>query len=235
MGRETKQPGKLPVTPIVYVTDATPPLIPVTAPVSDPTAIKELPLLQTPPGTVFVSVTKDPVHTDAGPKIAAGLALTVTDLEAMQPVGPIVYVMVTTPAEMPETIPVDKPTAAIPVLLLLHVPPDVASVSVVAVPAHMLAAPLIGEGEGKTVIDLVTVHPVPSEYVMRVVPVATPVTTPLREPTLTCAELQLHQPPGIASVRVVLLPVHTADAPMIAVGKGLTVIIFVALQPVGNV
>ena len=47
------------------------------------------------------------------------------------------------PAEIPVTIPVEEPTVAIAVLLLLHVPPVVESISALVEPAQTLAVPLI--------------------------------------------------------------------------------------------
>lgn len=56
-----------------------------------------------------------------------------------------------------------------------------------------------------------------------VLPGATPVTTPLREPIVATPELLLHAPPGTVLVRVVVKPTHTFDAPLIAPGEVLTV------------
>jgi hypothetical protein len=65
--------------------------------------------------------------------------------------------MTTFPIETPVTIPVD-PTVAIAVLLLLHVPPDVASVKVTDVPGQIVAGSVITgatAGKGITVSVLV--------------------------------------------------------------------------------
>ncbi len=48
------------------------------------------------------------------------------------------------PAATPVTIPEPVPTVAIPLLLLLHVPLLVASLSVVVAPAHTILDPVIG-------------------------------------------------------------------------------------------
>ncbi len=63
---------------------------------------------------------------------------------------------------------------------------------------------------------------------MVAVPAAIPVTTPAV--TVALELLLLHAPPAAASVRAVVAPVHTADAPLIepASGAGLTVMAFVA-------
>ena len=48
------------------------------------------------------------------------------------------------------------PAVAIDVLLLVQVPPAVASVSVMALPAATVVGPLIGAGAAETVTDAVT-------------------------------------------------------------------------------
>jgi hypothetical protein len=58
------------------------------------------------------------------------------------------------------TTPVDEPTVAISVLLLLHVPPAGEEVSVVESPKQMLALPRIGVGSESTVTTAVVKHPV---------------------------------------------------------------------------
>jgi hypothetical protein len=45
------------------------------------------------------------------------------------------------------------------VVLLLHVPPGIATVKPVLWPAHILPAPLMAPGDGFTVMVVVTVHP----------------------------------------------------------------------------
>ena len=49
---------------------------------------------------------------------------------------------------------------AIAVLLLLHVPPVIPSLKVVAMPAQMFDAPLIADGVGITVTVMVEAQPV---------------------------------------------------------------------------
>ena len=51
--------------------------------------------------------------------------------------------MVQVPAEMPDTMPVDEPTVATRVLLLLQCPPAVESDSVRVPPTHTLVVPLM--------------------------------------------------------------------------------------------
>lgn len=70
--------------------------------------------------------------------------------------------MVAVPAETPVTTPVD-PTEAVPVALLLHVPPGVPSVKEMELPTHTALPPPIAAGSGFTVIVLVLKHPAPEE------------------------------------------------------------------------
>ncbi len=49
--------------------------------------------------------------------------------------------------------------STIAVLLLLHVPPLVALLSVVVIPAHNDDAPLIDDGKAFTTIDLTVIQP----------------------------------------------------------------------------
>jgi hypothetical protein len=59
----------------------------------------------------------------------------------------------------PVTTPVVKPTVAIPVALLLHVPPP-ASLNVVVNPEHTVSVPSIAVGNGFTVTTAVMIQPV---------------------------------------------------------------------------
>jgi hypothetical protein len=56
----------------------------------------------------------------------------------------------------PETIPVDAPTLATDVLLLDHVPPEVAFERVVEADTHSEDAPVMPDGKGLTVTAFVT-------------------------------------------------------------------------------
>lgn len=66
------------------------------------------------------------------------------------------------PADIPVTIPVVAPTLALE-LVVLHVPPEVGSVSVIVDPSHTTENPPMDDGNGFTLIGVVTVQPVPSE------------------------------------------------------------------------
>lgn len=79
--------------------------------------------------------------------------------------------MVVVPPATPNTDPVADPTDAIEVLLLLQLPPIVASVKVMEEPAHSVVAPLMEEiVDGLTVTIVVTV-PHAAEYVIMTVPI----------------------------------------------------------------
>ena len=55
------------------------------------------------------------------------------------------------------------------------------------------------------------------------VPAVRPVTTPVVASTLPLELLELHEPPGKSSLRVVLAATHTTFVPWIVVGIGFTV------------
>ena len=67
---------------------------------------------------------------------------------------------------------------------------------------------------------------------MVAVPAVTPVTVPVAEPTVALEVLLLlHVPLPVASVNVVVSPIHTAPVPVIPEGTELTVIVVAAVQP----
>jgi len=60
---------------------------------------------------------------------------------------------------MPVIIPVPEPTVATAVLVLLHAPPGVASLTVVVAPVHRDKTPEMAAGNGLTVIVVIEAHP----------------------------------------------------------------------------
>jgi hypothetical protein len=88
---------------------------------------------------------------------------------AVQVVGNV-YTIVVVPAVMPATTPLELPTEAMPVALLLHLPPDGLSLSVIVNPAHTLPGPVIVPGNGLmvTVVVLVAVQPEPDALIVTV-------------------------------------------------------------------
>jgi hypothetical protein len=139
--------------------------------------------------------------------------------------------MMLVPALTPVTVP-PVPTVATAPLLLLHAPPEVASLSVVDEVAHTLNVPAIGTGVVFTVTVTVCLHPVAKAYVMIEVPNDTPVTVP-DVPTVATLVLLLAQvPPAEASVRLMVEPTQTPVDPVITAGTGFTVNTLVFRQPV---
>ena len=87
-------------------------------------------------------------------------------------------------------------------LLLLQVPPGVASLSEAVEPRQTAAAPVMAAGDGMVVNVKVVLHPTPVEYVIVAEPGAMPLTRPDDASTLTMAGLlELHVPPGTPSVK----------------------------------
>lgn len=68
--------------------------------------------------------------------------------------------MVVVPAAMPVAMPEVLPIIAMPVELLAHVPPVVASLSVVVFPIQTLVMPVMAGGGGVTVAIVVIEQPV---------------------------------------------------------------------------
>jgi hypothetical protein len=91
------------------------------------------------------------------------------------------------------------------------VPPGVASLSVIAEPSQTAPGPVIAAGNGSTVTTVVRAQPVAViVYVIAAVPVEIPETIPVDAPIVAIAVAPLsHVPPGVASERVVVCPVHT--------------------------
>jgi hypothetical protein len=124
----------------------------------DPTvATLVLSLVQVPPVVASDNKVEEPGHENLLPVIGAGSGFTVTALVVLQPVG-CVKVIVAVPETNPVTVPVVAPTATLK-LVLLQVPPP-ASLSVMVVPSHSVAGPLIAAGNESTVTRAVATQPV---------------------------------------------------------------------------
>ena len=114
------------------------------------------------------------------------------------------------------------------VLLLLHVPPKVASVSGVVEPTHKLAVPVIAGGPEVTFTVTVDIHDPPKEYVITEVPMATPFTMPVVSHTVAFVVLLLVQvPPPTPSLSEVVAPTQMLVIPIIGPGAGVTVTVVV--------
>jgi hypothetical protein len=129
------------------------------------------------------------------------------------------------PSYTPQVTPVE-PTVATDDVLLLHVPPDVASERLIQDPIHTAVPPLMAAGLANTVTVLTARQalPVLMRYVILVVPAVKPYTMPVVDPTVATvvAEL-LHVPPAVPSLKVMVEPAHIEEAPLMAVGDGITV------------
>jgi len=113
-------------------------------PVVAPTvAIEGLEEVHEPPAEASASVMVLPAHTLDGPVIGE-LTLTVTTLTTVDVPQEVVtvYLMVSMPAATPVTTP--PLTVAMAGVLLLHMPPVVASVSVMVAPAQTTEGPVMG-------------------------------------------------------------------------------------------
>jgi hypothetical protein len=104
-----------------------------------------------------------------------------------------------------------------------HVPPGVASESVMVEATQTEPAPVMPAGSALTVIAFTVKQPPGSVYVMFVVPEAIPVTTPVVLTVPTAVLLLDHVPPDVLCVKVAVLPTQTAEGPEIAAGALLTV------------
>ncbi len=113
------------------------------APTDTPLATPELVIvalpvfvLHTPPDIALVYVAKLPWQRMEGPMMTPAVVaeLTVATTIASQP--PTVYVIATVPVATPVNIPVAEPIVAMAGLPLVHMPPAVASVSVIEAPAQ---------------------------------------------------------------------------------------------------
>lgn len=143
--------------------------------------------------------------------------------------------MIAVPGVPPVTTPVML-TVATDTMLLLQVPPGVASLKVIRLPKQADGEPDIGFGCGSTVTTVPVAQPVPKVYDTIVVPGAMPATVPVLAPIVPIAAVLLLQvPPAVLLPRVVVWPWHTSGMPLIVPGTALIVIVVVFWQPVDGV
>ncbi len=117
-------------------------------------------LLHVPPDVPSVRFIVLPWQTTEGPPMAVAAAFTVTDVVTKHP--PLtVYVTVVVPEVMPNIVPVLtlEDAVATAVLLLVHVPNETRSLSVVLEPAQSEVVPEIEEGAAFTVTIAAAVQP----------------------------------------------------------------------------
>ena len=123
----------------------------------------------------------------------------------------------------------EVPIVATVVTVLSQVPPALASVSVVVVPAHNEDRPET-EDILFTVTGVCTLHPVAGMVkVILAIPVPIPVTIPELEPAVAIAGLlddQVEVPE--ISLSVIVCPAQTDEGPVMFAGKALMVIVDIA-------
>ena len=134
------------------------------------------------------------------------------------------------PALTPVTLP-DPSVVAVPVLLLLQVPPPVTSLNDTVAPVHSAIAPCTGAGFAFTVTLLTAIQPVGALYVIFTVPAATAVTIPVLLPTVAVNMLLLLHTPLPVSERVVVVPAHNTKLPVAVCGLALTITVAAVVQP----
>jgi hypothetical protein len=132
------------------------------------------------------------------------------------------YVIKALPATTPDTTPPD--TAAIAILLLLHVPPAMPALRVTDNPAQTDVLPVMipAVGMGLTSICVVAAAS-PQAFVIVYVIVAVPADTPMTLPPamLATSVLSLRQvPPPEVSLSVIAAPAQTDETPKIALTCG---------------
>jgi hypothetical protein len=133
--------------------------------------------------------------------------------------------MVAVPAAKPATTPVDD-TVAIPAGVALHDPPVARSDSDVLADWHTADAPVMvpALGSGFTVTNAVLTavpHTLVTIYEMTVVPVPTPVTTPVLPMVAIVVVVLLHEPPADALESDVVPPGQTENVPAMLPASGL--------------
>ncbi len=133
------------------------------------------------------------------------------------------------PPDAPHTCP-PASTVATVVLPLVHVPPLVASISVIDDPEHTADRPVIAPGAVLITTVTEAVQP-PSVYIIVALPAVTPDTRPPEVTVATAVLLLVHVPPVAASVNKEVAPEHIPVEPRIAAGDGVTVITRVTVQP----
>lgn len=140
--------------------------------------------------------------------------------------------MMAVPAFTPEICPVVLFAIAIIGLLLVQVPPIVASVYVSVDPTHILGIELIVAGIELTVAMMVLIHPDGSVYVSTEVPTVIPIPIPVVLPIDILLLLLLHVPPMVGvALKVLELPIHNPGLPDIADGSAFTTIGVSEWQP----
>ena len=131
------------------------------------------------------------------------------------PVGRVYFIVA-----MPGSLLVKTPVLSIIVsnvgVLVLHLPPVLASCSVSITPGHNVSMPVMGNGIGLTFTSTGVAHPGRIVYTMDTVSAFTPVTIPDELTVATVLLRVLHNPPASGSARAVVLPGQTSGKPVMA-------------------
>jgi hypothetical protein len=143
-----------------------------------------------------------------------------------------VYTTVSIPSDTPVTTPVVLTVAR--VLVVLHVPPDAVSASVVVRPRQTALTPVMvpANGKGLTVIMCIATllpHELVTVYNTVSVPAVIPVTVPPSTEARVLVTLQL--PPVTVGVMLIVDPAHTVPEPesVPAAGNANMVIVLVTV------
>lgn len=136
------------------------------------------------------------------------------------------------PGDVAEIMPDDEPIVATEVLLLVHVPPLVALVSVVVDPVHNTEGPVMPAGLVMTLIVIWLVQPPGAMYLITEVPGEMPPTIPDGVMLATSVLLLVHAPPVPGAMSGDVLPTHTDSGPVMAPAAALTVTSLVEVHPV---
>ena len=139
--------------------------------------------------------------------------------------------------EVPGARPVNTPIAGFIVatagILLIHVPPGVASVRSMEELLQTTEGPEIVNGIGFTVTMSVLIQPPAAVYVIIAVPAIKPVIIPEELPAKAIPGADDdHVPPPVASDKVIVSPSHKLDGPDMDGTVALTVTIITAEQVV---
>ena len=132
---------------------AVPGALPVTTPVLPTVATDTMLLPQVPPGVASASITGLPKQAEGIPVIGLGIGSTVTTVPVAQPV-PKVYDTIVVPGAIPAKMPVLAPMVPTAAVLLLQVPPVVASANVVVADVQTVVVPVIDAGVAGTVFTV---------------------------------------------------------------------------------
>ena len=145
--------------------------------------------------------------------------------------------MVAVPEATPDTRPEPSTDATEP-FDDVHEPPATVSDSETEEPTQTAEAPVMvpAKGAGSTVTAFVAVplpHELVTEYEISTVPLETPVTIPVLPTVAIAPSEEDHVPPVVTLLKVIVLPAHTTEAPVMvpADDNGLTVTVATRKQP----